>query len=68
MSKNELKKLVQRVCVSEYGFAPSKSQIVLLESDGIGHYIMFSVCDVSYVIHYMVYTDTYLIEKTFNID
>ena len=63
MSKESLKKLIVNVCNNVYGFAPTKSQIVLLESDGIGHYIMFGVSDKVYQIHWLSYVEDYTIEK-----
>lgn len=43
MTKNEFKTIAQEALKSEYGFAPAKNQITLLEADGNGTYIMFEV-------------------------
>lgn len=43
MTKAELKNIVYEGLRSEYGFAPKKSEIVLLEANGEGTYILFSV-------------------------
>lgn len=43
MTKTELKKIAQMALDSEYGFAPSLNKIVLLEANGEGNYILFSV-------------------------
>ena len=43
MTKAELRKIAQQALESEYGFAPSINKIVLLEANGEGTYILFSV-------------------------
>ena len=43
MKKNELKHIAQQALNSEYGFSPKLSDIVLLEAQDTGLYILFSV-------------------------
>lgn len=43
MKNNELKQIAQAALKSEYGFAPAKNQITLLEANENGTYIMFEV-------------------------
>lgn len=43
MTNNEFKTTVQNALKSEYGFAPAKNQITLLEAHSDGTYIMFEV-------------------------
>lgn len=42
-TKNELKTIAQRALKVEYGFAPCKTDIILLEAYGDGTYILFEV-------------------------
>jgi len=43
MTKQELKHIAKEALKCEYGFSPSLSDIILLEADGDGLYILFSV-------------------------
>lgn len=43
MTKTTLKKIAQTALESEFGFAPAISNITLLEANGEGTYILFSV-------------------------
>lgn len=43
MTKTELKNIVANALQSEYGFSPKKTDIVLLEANDTGLYILFSV-------------------------
>lgn len=43
MTKAELRQIAQQALESEYGFAPAMSKITLLEANGEGTYILFSV-------------------------
>lgn len=43
MTKAELKNIAQQALKSEYGFSPAKADIVLLEANDNGLYILFSV-------------------------
>lgn len=43
MTKNELKQIAKMALETEYGFGPKISDITLLEADGTGLYILFSV-------------------------
>lgn len=43
MTKAEYKNIVKQALQSEYGFNPASKDIVLLEADGTGLYILFSV-------------------------
>lgn len=43
MTKAELKNIVKEALQCEYGFSPAKTDIVLLEADSTGLYILFSV-------------------------
>ena len=43
MNNRELKHIAQQALDSEYGFSPKLSDIVLLEADDTGLYILFSV-------------------------
>lgn len=43
LNKKELKIIAQRALESEYGFKPILSEIILLEDDGEGTYIRFTV-------------------------
>lgn len=43
MNKAELKNIAKQALESEYGFSPAKADIVLLEADGTGLYILFRV-------------------------
>lgn len=47
-TKAELRKIAQRALESEYGFAPAMNNIVLLEANGEGTYILFSVSGKEY--------------------
>ena len=42
-TNRELKRIAQTALESEYGFAPKLKDIVLLEADGIGEYILFEI-------------------------
>ena len=42
-TKNELKTIAQRALKAEYGFAPAKKDITLLEAYGDGTYILFEI-------------------------
>lgn len=48
MTKATLRKIAQQALKSEYGFAPALNQIVLLEANGEGTYILFEVNDREY--------------------
>lgn len=43
MTNKEFKTIAQTALKSEYGFAPAKNQITLLEANSDGTYIMFEV-------------------------
>lgn len=43
MTKAKLRQIAQTALESEYGFAPAMSKITLLEANGEGTYILFSV-------------------------
>lgn len=43
MTKAEFKNIAKQALQSEYGFSPAKADIVLLEADGTGLYILFRV-------------------------
>lgn len=43
MTKVELRKIAQQALENEYGFAPALNQIVLLEANGEGTYILFEI-------------------------
>ena len=43
MKKADLKKIAQAALASEYGFAPALESIRLMESNGNGTYIAFTV-------------------------
>lgn len=45
---SELKEIVVTALKDEYGFAPKKSEITLLESSGDGTYILFRVRNIEY--------------------
>lgn len=45
---SELKEIVVTALKDEYGFAPKKSDITLLESSGDGTYILFRVRNIEY--------------------
>ena len=47
-TKTELKAITYEALKSEYGFAPAKSNIVLLEAAGDGTYILFRVGNKEY--------------------
>ena len=51
LTKNEFKTIAQSALECEYGFAPSKKQIILLESNGDGTYILFAVKENLYSFH-----------------
>ncbi len=42
-TNTQLKTIAQRALESEYGFAPKLKNIVLLEANGTGEYILFEV-------------------------
>ena len=42
-TNTQLKTIVQRALENEYGFAPKLKDIVLLEANGTGEYILFEV-------------------------
>lgn len=54
---SELKEIVVTALKDEYGFAPKKSEITLLESSGDGTYILFRVRNIEYSF------DSYLLES-----
>lgn len=66
MRKEKLLNIVTEVCNENFGFAPSKSKIHLMESDEVGHYIMFSVGGVIYQINYLDYMHVYTIDRYFD--
>ena len=43
MSKMDLKRIAKRELKKAYGFAPTLSEIVLLEASGDGEYVLFEV-------------------------
>ena len=42
-TNSQLKTIVQRALENEYGFAPKLKDIVLLEANGTGEYMLFEV-------------------------
>ena len=46
MTKKQLKQKVQDVMRAHYGFAPTQREIILLEADGDGSYILFGLGNV----------------------
>jgi hypothetical protein len=68
-TKTELRKIAQRALESEYGFAPALNAITLLEANGEGTYILFSVNGKEYrfnsdIRHGDVWVGSGTIEKT----
>lgn len=68
-TKPELRKIAQRALESEYGFAPTLNAITLLEANGEGTYILFSVKGEEYrfnsdIRHGAVWVGSGTIEKT----
>ncbi len=51
LTKNEFKTIAQSALECEYGFSPLKKQIILLESNGDGTYILFKVKENIYSFH-----------------
>ena len=43
MTKRELKAIVRRVLLCEYGYAPTYREITILESNEYGQWIEFSI-------------------------
>jgi hypothetical protein len=48
MTKRELKQIVKKALIRENGYAPSCREITLLEANGDGQYILFSIGSFEY--------------------
>lgn len=55
-TKNELKHIIRTALKSEYGFAPAISNIILLEADMSGTYIMAHINGREYQFHSRICT------------
>lgn len=62
-TKGELKQIIRTALKAEYGFAPAISDIILLESDEDGTYIMASINGKEYQFHSHI-CSTYGLEGT----
>lgn len=51
MSKNDLKDKIVKKCEMNFGFAPTKNNITILESDSDGNHIKFRVYINKYKAH-----------------
>ena len=57
-TKKQLKYIAQRALYSEYGFAPAQADIILLECDGDGTYILFEVHNHMYSFNSYIFSES----------